>query len=325
MANYESPIRQLYDKIMLSFDSSSIAMSSRLLDLLNDGKLDHQTFIDPSHVPLKTPCANPLTRQIELHEPHLSYIWSLTYTIISIVLINDEKARKGQTIVAIHESPEWEELKALFGWALTLDEEYSEWPMNVANPLHQTLQVQQANQLSVDAVRYLMYHEVAHLANGHDTYQDLYRKAKVNGELTREEADTLKLLETEADNYAFDCLFLTTDTTDEQYLKLLGAVIAHLSSFFLLNRPTTNLLTHPDADVRLFNLINKVRLDSELHDTYIIHTVNVGLQFYLRLKGVSFLSDAVYDTFEELASALFKLIDDERIKRNLNSTMRSYI
>lgn len=316
---YRSPVTSLYDNIIASLSNSSPQMTNRLAQLLSDNKINPRIVINAEYNAVKTPEANPETREILLQEAHISYVWCIAYLILSIIIINDEKARLGYTVVNIGQSEERDELNQLLAWALSLSENYSEWPNGIVKPTDVTVhRVLQANQITGDVMRYLMYHEIAHLANGHESYHDIIKKIKKDGYVpTETERLSLIELEIEADNYALDCCLLTENNENEKYLKIQGAVVAHLSNFYLLKDTDTRGTRHPDIDVRLYNLMNKVKLDGEPHSTYIVHTVNVGLQLYLHIMGVPYMNENGYQEFEDLTKALFELIDIEKQKHRI--------
>jgi len=318
---YRSPITTLYDDIVGSLSNSSLQMSKRLEELIESKRLSRRIVINAERLPIKFPEANMETGEIHLQDAHIAYVWCIAYLLISIIVINDEKARLGYTVVNIGESTERDELNRLIEWARSLSTLYSNWRCDIPKPTDNAHRILQANQVTTDALRYLIYHEVAHIANKHKSEADLVKKIKCEQyKPTEDELSWLKQVETEADNYAFDCLFLTEDSEEEKYLKMQGAIVAHLSNLYLQKDSDTRGFRHPDLDVRLYNLMGKVKFDNIVHDVYIKHTVNVGLQLYFHIVEVPYIDHNGYDEFEEQTAALFNLIDQEKHKHTLRET-----
>jgi hypothetical protein len=290
-------------------------MSNRIADLFDNGFMNKAIFINPLQSQFEKPKANLDTKEVEFHEPYLSYLWCISYTMIDLLEIIDIQLRSGKEKVNFKDNPDADELSKLLNWAFSLKEEYSCWPQNMISPEIQTPKVIQANKLFAETLRYIFFHEVAHLAN-HSDYIEIIKKIKQIGyEPTDTELDLLKQLEQEADNYSFDCLILNNDSEAAKYSIVLSAITAHLSDFFSLNNSDTRGYRHQDIDVRLFNLIGRFELNQECHDIYIKQMVSVGIQLFMHFKNINYeLEENNFQTFEELISELFGIIDKEKEK-----------
>lgn len=130
----------------------------------------------------------------------------------------------------------------------------------------------------------------------------------------------LRNMERQADADALECLVLNEEDENDMYLKYLGAIIAHIASFYLLPDSDTRGGSHPDVDERLRRLIKKVDLHHDVHLIWLKLTVNGGLQVFMALTNVEYVPDdhhqAVYEEFEDPQNDLFAIIDDFKDKYN---------
>lgn len=259
-------------------------------------------------------------RQIQLEEAHLSYVWCIGYMFIKLKDIVDKQSLEGKRITILSRDTEGhDEINDLLQWAFDLIKSYSgEWPKHLPNPLTESEAAMQANGLFLHTIRYLMYHEVAHLANNHGEYAKLVNCIKFeNYEPTNDEKDSLSSVEVESDNYAWDCLFLGDDQEDMVYMKSLGAIVAHFSSLYLLESSGSLIQSrYPDWDVRVFNQLNRTHFDGEAPKIFIGLTYNIGISIFLRIHNIDYKLNETeadkYETFDEVITYLFGKIDEEK-------------
>lgn len=137
-------------------------------------------------------------------------------------------------------------------------------------------------------------------------------------ERTDEEKNRIYDAEVEADQFAFNCLQVSSNTEDVKFVKYLGAVIAQLSNFFHLDVPDTRGFSHPDLDTRLRSVIRQVNLKEEYHQIHFKAHCSVGLQLFMSLTETEFIpqshDDANFKDFEDLEEYLFKRIADIKEK-----------
>ncbi len=97
------------------------------------------------------------------------------------------------------------------------------------------------------------------------------------------------------------------------YMKILGAIIAHLSNLYLLKSLNTKVGTHPDIDTRLKRVLKKGVVNEEPYDMYIHITLVIGIVVFLNMHNdqnlVEIRAKAPYLKFEQLESDLFALIE----------------
>ncbi|MDB5088585.1 MAG: Peptidase Lit peptidase [Mucilaginibacter sp.] len=311
---YQSPIRVLYDRIINSFYENSPLTVSRLDALVEEGLIRRGIFFNPEQSALKTPKVDLISKRIEVHEPFMSFLWCLCYNFIFLNEATQKLAVEDQKVIQINNltTTGLNEMNYLIGWAFSLRDTYSEWPEFMPNPAGTNDKVRMANALVTEALKFLLYHEVAHLANNHVAYLSLVEKPAED--LTLEELFELKVLEAEADNYAFDML-VGPELNDATYNQAMGCVVAQLSALFIISE-TRKLkqLRHPDIDTRLFNLMNKIKFEDVRYQMNIDQTLNMGLSFFLHIHKVSYLpadpeNITWHETFEEVLRYLYDQID----------------
>ncbi len=311
---YQSPIRVLYDRIINSFYENSPLTVSRLDALVEEGLIRRGIFFNPEQSALKTPKVDLISKRIEVHEPFMSFLWCLCYNFIFLNEATQKLAVEDQKVIQINNltTTGLNEMNYLIGWAFSLRDTYSEWPEFMPNPAGTDDKARMANALVTEALKFLLYHEVAHLANNHVAYLSLVEKPAED--LTQEELFELKVLEAEADNYAFDML-VGPELNDATYNQAMGCVVAQLSALFIISE-TRKLkqLRHPDIDTRLFNLMNKIKFEDVRYQMNIDQTLNMGLSFFLHIHKVSYLpadpeNITWHETFEEVLRYLYDQID----------------
>lgn len=132
-------------------------------------------------------------------------------------------------------------------------------------------------------------------------------------ELTEHDRKQLYDAEVEADQFALDCLMGNSTKEEVIIVKCLGAVLAQLSNFYLLDTPDTRGGTHPDFDVRLRAILEKVDLKTEVNQIQLDAHVSNGLQLFFKLTDKDFIPEGysreTFKNFETLQSYLFDIID----------------
>jgi hypothetical protein len=254
-------VRALQHNITAAFERAVIVGLPQTISagLVHPG-IDY--FLD--EIPLRTPYADPETRKIAVQETYLNYLWSMFFALLVIQeegitkpildgTFRGEVVFKGETLI---------EARALFDWALTLRNSFSEWPHQLPNPEtgHSTglsaMYVQKVNGLFVAATSYVLCHEYSHLVNGH---------AKIMAELRRtprhllNESDRAlgKQIEMEADTFARNCVESSTDATGGTTQSAIAAVMLHCADMLSFSDPIdVKQSLHPDVDQRLLNAIN---------------------------------------------------------------------
>jgi len=206
---------------------------------------------------------------------------------------------------------EVKELDQLFDWAFSLKRQNSndEWPECLPNPSMSNYNIRVANVIFIDAISYIMFHEVAHIVNGHwDSYKEISHKSK-NGDVLNEQEKALCVqLEQEADTFASECMISSIDHEETRYHKQLGIIMAGLSSMFALKAKTRlTSLTHPSLHVRIFNSRERTSF-SEGNEFHLDRVMNVGLSMFCKLHGIQY-EDQNFGSFDSLLDYFFNLLD----------------
>jgi hypothetical protein len=314
---YLSPIRNLYDRIIDSFYENGPLTSARLDDLVKNGMISRGIYFNPEQSALRTPKVDLLSRQIEVHESYMSFLWCIIYNFIFLNETSQKLTVENQKVIRINNESAvgLDEMNYLLGWGLSLRDEYSQWPPNLPNPATAGEKTTMANVLLVEVIKYLLYHEIAHLANNHIAYLNLIETP--TGMLSQQELYELKELEIEADNYAFDML-VGPELNEHTYNKALACIVAQLSNLFVISK-TQHLKQprHPDIDTRLFNLMNRIMFEEVRYQMNIDQTLNMGLSLFLHIHKIPYIPTdpdniSWHETFEEVLRYLYEKIDEEK-------------
>lgn len=315
---YRSPISFLQENIKGVFDHTVNRLTPEIMDKI--GAADIKIISDNRLEVIQPPVANLTTHEIIVQETFLSYLWSCCYAMVGLNDMVYQKAEEGKPVVTFDDIPEFRRVQLTLDWARKLKKEYTPWSVECANPSVPGAYIEGTNNLFEACVLYILFHEVGHVIfHAHQT--DLLTAARKSvNERTPEEKQAIYDAEVEADQFAFDCLRVSSDREDVKFLKYLGAVIAQFSNFFLLDVPDTRGFSHPDMDTRLRSVIRQVDLKEEYHRIHFKAHCSVGLQLFMSLTKTDFIpespEDADFKEFEDLEEYLFKRIEEikERVK-----------
>lgn len=307
-----SPIATLYDKITGFFVQGG--MSQKLQYAIDSGALNPGIRIDIEEVKIITPFADPYTREINLHQNFLCYLWAICYCMNAFNRMAFEQALEYK-IISLNRSPEAPVINRMFDWAIGLGQAHEDWPGNLPVPGGAHEWVVETDSLFLFAIRYIMYHEVAHLLF-HSGSEDLVQR-KLTGSLTTDDRRRLLNMETQADDYAIDTTLTTFPDEDHRYMNLLGAAIALLSMFFL--RADDDLrggVTHPDTDDRLRRLLKRAKFDFAGHAIFLDYTVTTGLQVFFERHQIQYLpadqGSWQMEEFDELYRLLYEKVNERK-------------
>lgn len=313
-----NPIRTLYDDIIhYSTVDSNATTETRIEALINENKLSKSIMIYASMERIRPARVNFKTKQIELQTQYLCFLWCMIYINMELLEVVTDEWDEDKAYFDLGVVKGLEELDKVFNWANSLKEGYSAWPTDLPSPTHERDKIKYVNYIFKQAARYVMYHEIAHLANNHSNYLDLITKA--TSSLSETDQSTLKELEIEADNYAYECLVAPWNTESEIVSKIIGAAIAQLSNLWLIDT-TAHLIStsHPDIDNRMFNLMHKVRFETSAFQTTLDLVYNINLSLFLKKFAVPYeKSETIltgFATFNDVLMYLYQHFDD--LKRN---------
>ena len=113
-------------------------------------------------------------------------------------------------LISTHHAPSWLKVRELFAWAVSLRDRYTSWPANLPRPEEPRVvygidYAAKANGVFVNAAAYLLFHEYAHLVNGHGDIVAAIRSKPVD-QVSEDDLVTLRQIETEADVDAREAL-----------------------------------------------------------------------------------------------------------------------
>lgn len=308
---WNNPIEILKPKLHKKMNHLSSDLSAELQETLLKFKIVFIYNNDP--IPIQTPKGNLEKSTIELQDIYMAFLWCCCYATVSFTKMYYSKAKLGEDIVELNDMPNFTKSALTMNWARSLKHEVSFWPKNAGRPDIEDDSTEAANNLYYSCVAYLLFHEIGHVIK-HQHLLDL-AKRRLNPfyELTSEDRKHIHDAEVEADQFALECLIGTTSGDDVKMIKYLGAVLAQLSNFYLLDTPDTRGGTHPDYDVRLRAILEKTDLQSEANRMQLNAQVSVGLQLFFKLTSKEFISEDkdknFFQNFEELEDHLFSLID----------------
>ena len=308
----KSPIAVLWGKIVYTFeniDSSSLRMH---IEATNSGKLSKAIAYDYGQEKVKTPYAKIKTRKIHLQETYLSHLWSFIYSVLVMYEEGIQKPLINNTFNGSLEfdSPLLQRAKMLFNWSISLTQKYSEWDESLPNPQRHNFDkekdyAEKVNGIFQSAVAYLMFHEFAHLTQGHDSFFMGLNRNDLNEAERAERAERVQI-ENEADHFAFDMLIKQQDDDKQRWIKGLSILFVICSALLIV--PTAQGVKqnlHPDLDQRILNILQRLNLETEESQFYCWYLCGFAIRFYLIKHSIE-LEVGEYETAQE---AFFSYLD----------------
>ncbi len=307
------PISVLYNNIMKCFEDINPSSQALLQKYIDKGKFNPEIIIDEGYDPIKFPVVNLETSQVTIQSTYLSHLWAFIY---SIFVIYEEAIQKkllegtfqGKIIL---DTPLLKRANSLLTWAMSLKESYSEWNTALPNPNTdyekddlETFYIGKINNLFQSTIAFLLYHEVAHVVQGHKSYYLGYEQL--------DNFDEIKELEKEADEFAFNML-IYDDGEKNKLEKGLSIMIAFCSALMLTSSPSLFQKKHPDIDQRLLTVISKLNFEKIESEFYVYYLGSYILQMYLAKERQPILVEEE-ETHKDLFFKYLEKID--QIKSN---------
>jgi hypothetical protein len=280
-----NPIRSLRHNIPNNFETSIEGNQDVLRGYVEAGLMQSGILVDLEESVIKFPFADFNNRTINLHEPFLSYLWGISFSLIhwtdeyyqEIVNGNhDGRFRFNNQIRRIS--------RDMFLWAVSLRNEYSNWPSQLPTPtINENADIHnrslEANQYFLDALNFILYHELAHLVNNHENYFDVIQK-NIN-DLTEVERALIIQLENEADAFSLQMMFNGLQNDNERKRVGLSVVLSGLSMLMAQRHPLGFIQSkHLDIDNRLMNMIQSIQFDDEGYRDYLYILATYGIQLF---------------------------------------------
>jgi hypothetical protein len=139
-----SYISSLYSQIEEYFRFDNPRMTPIIQGHIDNGNMRGLYFADGVY-PITSPRANFATKNIELQEGFLSYLWTVCYFMIGLAEIYHDMASTGKPVVNLADSSKFQTLNNTFAWGKSLNEpelsvEGLKWPAHIANPFERVCQ-----------------------------------------------------------------------------------------------------------------------------------------------------------------------------------------
>jgi hypothetical protein len=325
MEQFQGFIAALYPDLKQVFEANE-PIKRRISGVINRGLFEEVRWTSTTK-PMRNAFANLENKQIVLDEGFLSYLWCVSCYIIGIVDIYQEKAMENPTanIARLSVHPMYRLFDVTLSWGRSLKDEYTPWPDYLPNPTQDSELATFTNHLWFYVIRYIMYHELGHLSLHTSSTQLVKRSKSFFFEPTVDELRRLRMMEIQADDYSLETLLLADENEYDRYMKYLGAAVAYLAGFFLLDDSDTRSNIHPDIDTRLQTLLKKVKGIGEMYEGLLSHTINIGLQVFMTITDVDFVGqrkDMTYQEFNDLQKDLFDALEELKLKYHIHRPFR---
>jgi hypothetical protein len=310
-----SPVAYLVEDIQNAFESCT----NKLAPVTQKAILRMGIAITLNYgdIPFSAPKVKLVYRNVVLNETYLSFLWTCCYAMVGLNAIYYQMAELNQLVTKFDDHPDYPLVGHTLDWGRTLKTARTPWPEGIANPTQTSEYVVNANKLMVAVVVYQLFHELGHLILHSSAIRFIKQVEKPFYTTTPEDRRKLRMMELQADDFAFNCLNTSSDTEDEKFIKYLGAVVAHLSDLYLLDVADSRSRDyHPDADERLRKAIKNAKLVDEGHQMQLNAMASMGIQIFLSLTNLPFIPEVEKDTsfkdFDALQEYLFTLINKKK-------------
>ncbi|NCT93669.1 MAG: hypothetical protein GXC72_04535 [Chitinophagaceae bacterium] len=287
------PVRVIHHMLTYMFINTHKNFFADLQKQIADKKLNSELNLAFGEEPIKvhnnkyrTPRVNHETKQIELHETFLSFLWCSVYSIyvryietIDYPRVNKESGK----VVKVISQENIEKAKEVFDYAKYLIVDFLPWDKaKLPNPeiyrAEKRDYVEQTNLFYTEAVKFILCHEFTHLKK---------HVEQINEETT--ESHYLNF-EAEADNDAIDMMKKAISYSEHPLAVAhrlaieTGIVFGFVSMFFFSS--TTEGVRHPNMEDRLTNALERLNLAD---DHFAWGIACVGLQMWDEQFGHNFI------------------------------------
>lgn len=292
LKNWFQPIRVVHPMLIHMWQNTNADFFSELQLQIQQGKISKELNLRAGEVAISigggrflTPRVNNKTREIELHESFLSYLWCITYSVLvlysEMVDYPSINAEVGYEKYAVSEEAK-QQAREIFDYARMLIAMYEPWDKkNLPNPkmylAEKRTYVESTNLFYTEAVKFILCHEFTHL------------KLHVD-KIDADTPDSSFLdFEFEADNSAID-MMVAGKMQGESELAFarnmaidIGIIYGILAMFFF--RATTTGERHPNVEDRLTNALERIKVGQ---NHYAYGFACVGLQLWDEQFGHNF-------------------------------------
>jgi hypothetical protein len=302
----KQPIQVLHNNIINFFENTHEYSFKIHENYVSEGKISPAILFYNGNEKIRFPFANLEIKEITIQETHLSHLWSFIY---SIFVIYEEAIQKKMIDNTFDGSIDLSSqllsrAEKLLYWSMSLKKTYSDWDISLPNPKKhnyddEKFYAEKVNNLYQSAVIFLLYHEQAHLVNGHKSY--------FLGFNTTTSFERIEL-EKEADEFAFSML-INEENESSKIEKGLAIIMLFSSALLLSNVSSLKQQKHPDIDQRLMTMINKLNFYEKENEFYIWYLGCYILNMYLKKSGIDYQAE-ISDTHQELFFKYLEKLDE---------------
>lgn len=312
-----SPINALAWNVSYAFERPNGVVNAELVDAAKKGIISLEIdLLDSDSLP-KGPFAlknRNVPARIQIHRTHLELLWAFTY---GWMVVYEEAVQKPMIAGSfsgpiVLDSMLKKNAAALLNWASGLKSKYTAWPVGLPSPTQaanedETSYCQKANGIFQDAVAFLLYHEFAHIRQGH--LKDGYDHSDDDGAHAYN-----KELEREADDFAFRTFISADDGDDVRRLKGWPLLIPVLSSLYLIDGPASVFqVNHPHLHHRIHHVLTQLDFKDEPTRDYYWYLSSVVLTVFAQAHKVDSLQGRmepeVFDTAPDAFNAQLEELD----------------
>jgi len=257
------PVRVLYQNVYHWFHNTYPNFKNDELDeAIQRLGLNEEINIIEREEKVAMPAGVGTFKIITIQETFLSYLWCMSYSLMYIYdkSIHEPKINPNYDLTDELEN-RISAAHKLFNYGLSLLESYDTWNINeLPNPeFYEVLEeeyVEKANGVYLNAVNFILLHELAHVALGHID-KDIENSEK---KIVTSDADILKD-EYDADSFAFERIIKGAENLTNQSTVAAGIIVGMCS--FLFFSSSLKGGDHPDPDERLKIALEKLNLQPE--------------------------------------------------------------
>jgi len=232
-----SPIEPLRGNILATFEQPNGQRHATLIEAVRNGLISAEIAIDGTDGPPRAPKAiQPAMGPafLQLHLTHMELLWCSTYGWMILYEEGVQRPMIDHTWAGhiVLDSPLKERAANLLKWSSSLRTRFTRWPAGHPCPsggadAAETEFCFKANNVFCNAVSFLLYHEFAHVQQGH---------FRVHDPRDNPQAHALALdLEREADDYAYSVFVSATDTEERRAELAWPLLMPLLSSLYLVD------------------------------------------------------------------------------------------
>jgi len=288
-----SPIDALSGNVIHTFEKPRGTLNADVLDAVKRGALSREIHILDEDAPPRGPKAiapdasskGGVLPYILIHRPHLELLWAFTYGWMVLYEEAVQKPLMSNTFFGpiVLDSGLKSRAAELLSWASGLSRHYSPWPANLPSPIYAADQDEtgyclKANGVFQEAAAFLLYHEFAHVRQGH---LKEYRSSD------EAEAAYNKQLEREADDFALRIFVSEGDDDEVRRLKGWPLLVPVLSSLYLINSPGMVFQdNHPHLHHRIHHVLTQLNFQDEQTRFYYWYLSSVVLTVFEQAHNI---------------------------------------